>query len=414
MENRICVIMLTYNRFKYIERSINSLYKRGGQEFDLYVFDDYSDVDTQDKLKSLRDKYNFKLYINNKNIGIYKNFCINLKKIEKEYDYYIKLDSDIEILSDEFLPNMLEIFKYPEYVSCLVPRAEGIQNSERNKHPINFYGGHTIKKNAPIVYGCCFIFRKEVIKSLIFPKRIEEKWGIDSLLYQHSINCGNVLLVEDVSVYHIDNTFGQRRIDSKYFLDRNRWNTADCDDIWFIKMSKLIYPKKIDRIAMIAIKQMSNNYEDFKNKCNEFINKKLNLSKINKKQKIMKTVYKVTSPLNFGKDNNIEHGTFKYFSELPDWAKNNTKVVVEKEQVIDDFQEIIEKENKIEIQILNEEEKTSDTISDETNEKKESIQKEKKENKKDFIKNTSTKKKRTSKLSKKLNKKNVIKQTKSS
>ena len=414
MDN-ICIIMMTFNRPKYIERSIESLYKRAGQEFDLFIFDDNSDKETFELLNGLKEKYKFTIFRNKETLGVYKNFCINIDKIEKDYDYYIKLDSDIEILSEEFLPNMLENFQYPEYVSCLVPRAEGIQNSERNVHPINFYGGHTIKKNAPIVYGCCFIFRKEVIKSLILPKNTEEKWGIDSLLYQHSIKCGDVLLVEDVGVYHIDNTFGQRRVDSEYFLDRGRWNSCDLNDIWFLEISKLLYPKKIDRIAMTAIKQKSNTYEEFKIKCNEFLNKKLNLSTINKKQKIMKTVYKITSPMNFGKDSNIEHGTFKYFSEIPPWAKNNTKVVIEKEQVIDDFQEIIEKENKkddkngfilgiddsdniskTKFKIENEKEETGSTIQNEADENKESLQeekKEKKENNKNTSENISPKKK---------------------
>ena len=79
MENRICVIMLTYNRFQYVERSIDSLYKRAGHEFDLYVFDDFSDIDIQNKLKILQKKYNFKLFINEKRLGIYRSFYWNLK-----------------------------------------------------------------------------------------------------------------------------------------------------------------------------------------------------------------------------------------------------------------------------------------------------------------------------------------------
>lgn len=404
-----CIIMMTFNRPKYIERSIESLYKRAGQEFDLYIFDDNSDKDTFELLNKLKEKYNFIIFRNKETLGLYNNFCVNIDKIEKKYDYYIKLDSDIEILSDDFLPNMLEIFQYPEYVSCLVPRAEGIQCSERYGYYINFFGGHAIKKNAPIPYGCCFIFRKEVFESFKIPNNTQEKWGIDTLLYHHSMKCGNILLVEDIGVYHIDNTFGQRRINSKYFLDRNRWDYADIDDIWFIEVSKLIFPKKIDRIAMIAIKQMSNNYEEFKTKCNDFLNKKLSLLKIKQEQKFMKTVYKITSPSNFGKDPNIEHGTFKYFAEVPDWAKNNIKVVIEKEQVIDDFQEIIEKENKIESQVLNEKEKAGGAIQNEADENKESIQeekKEKKEDKKDTSESVPTKKKRAGRPSNKINKLN--------
>jgi hypothetical protein len=46
----------------------------------------------------------------------------------------------------------------------------------------------------------------------------------------------------------------------------------------------------------------------------------------------MKTVYKVSSPTNFRKDPNIEQGTFRYFSKLPDWAKNNPNIVIEVEE----------------------------------------------------------------------------------
>lgn len=46
----------------------------------------------------------------------------------------------------------------------------------------------------------------------------------------------------------------------------------------------------------------------------------------------MKTIYKISSPMNFRKDPNIEQGTFRYFSKLPDWAKNNPNIVIEVEE----------------------------------------------------------------------------------
>ena len=36
---KVCVFTLTYQRPEYIRRSIESLYKRAGCKFDLYVFD---------------------------------------------------------------------------------------------------------------------------------------------------------------------------------------------------------------------------------------------------------------------------------------------------------------------------------------------------------------------------------------
>jgi hypothetical protein len=57
-----------------------------------------------------------------------------------------------------------------------------------------------------------------------------------------------------------------------------------------------------------------------------------------------KIVYRVTSPLNFAPDENIQHGTFEDFDELPDWAKNNVHVVVEKVEI--EEQLILEKQDK--------------------------------------------------------------------
>ncbi len=47
----------------------------------------------------------------------------------------------------------------------------------------------------------------------------------------------------------------------------------------------------------------------------------------------MKKVYKITSPLNFRSDLNIKHGSFKYFLNIPDWARNNPRIVIETEEV---------------------------------------------------------------------------------
>ena len=46
-----------------------------------------------------------------------------------------------------------------------------------------------------------------------------------------------------------------------------------------------------------------------------------------------KTVYRVTSPLNFSPDKNMKQGTFKDFDEIPEWAINNTRLVIEKIEV---------------------------------------------------------------------------------
>lgn len=351
---RICVITLTYNRPEYIKRSFDSLYKRAGCRFEHFVLDDHSDEETQKTLYSLKKKYGFNLFRNESRMGIYKSFYWNLKYIPLEYDYYVKLDSDIELLSDDLFPEMIENFKYPERIGGTTPRTEGIRNIDRYDSLIQFYGGHAIKVEAPIIYGCCMMFPNMMFKTF---KRLEEKdleksvekWGIDSILYDHAKKIGKFLIIEDLSVYHIDNTYGQRKHNDCYFTERKRWSRIDNDEVWYMKASKSIYPKFFERSMYDKIRNLSSNFEEFlknslifskdETKFEEKIieKKKEEIVQIKKQPMYMKTMYKITSPNNFRPDPNMKHGESKLFAEIPVWAKDNPRVVVEKIEVKDEI-----------------------------------------------------------------------------
>lgn len=334
-KNKICIYSLTYNRPEYIERSFKSLYKRAGLNFDHFVFDDCSDKKTQELLKKLEKKYNFNLYINKERMGIYRNFYWNLIHIPTNYDYYVKLDSDIEILSDNFFSEIIEIFKLPGNISGMIPRIEGMRNKDIYDSYSEFYGGHTIKNEASIIYGCCLILTNNVFTSFkkLTKKEIKKtnkKWGIDSLLYEHSKKIGKFLIIEDLSVYHIDNMYGQRKRNDFYFTDRKRWDIIDNDEVWYMKESKNIYPKYIKRKNFERIRKISSNFKEFSNSCKVFLKDNIIVETNNNKIKNnIKIMYKITSPMNFKPDSNIQHGSFKLFSIIPEWAKNNPKVVIE-------------------------------------------------------------------------------------
>lgn len=344
---KICVITLTYNRPDYIERSFESLYKRAGMKIEHYVFDDCSDNETIERLKELKNKYGFNLYINETHLGIYKSFYYNLSTIPSTFDYYVKLDSDVEILSDNMFPLLLEVFSLSNKIGGITPRVEGILNSDRYDSLINFYNGHAIKDRASVVYGCCLVLSKKVFTSFLPLERIEfeettEKWGIDSKLYEHARRLGDFLIVEDLSVYHIDNTYGQRRLNNNYFTGRKRWKIPDVHEVWFMNVSKTIYPEYIRRGEYELILTVSSGFKDFLRTCKKYLKNK-NIIKIKQdkmegiteiKEKNTKTMYKVTSPINFGTDVNMQHGSFKYFSKIPKWAIDNPNIVTETEEVL--------------------------------------------------------------------------------
>lgn len=354
---KVCVITLTYNRPEYIKRSFESLYKRAGCKFEHFVFDDCSDEETKEKLLVLKKKYGFNLFTNDTRMGIYKSFYWNLKYIPLDYEYYVKLDSDVELLSDDIFLEMIENFRYPEKLGGATTRAEGIRNIDRHDSLIQFYGGHAIKDEAPIVYGCCMMFPNIMFKTF---KRLEdkdlettvEKWGIDSILLDHAKRIGKFLIIEDLSVYHIDNAYGQRKHNDSYFTDRKRWGIIDNDEVWFMKASKSIYPKFLNRSMFDEVRKYSANFEEFLENCKVFVKdetkfeknliekqkqkQKEEIKQIEKQPVYMKTIYKITSPENFRPDPNIKHGESKLFAEIPLWAKNNPRIVYEKIEVRDE------------------------------------------------------------------------------
>ena len=318
-------------------------------KIDHYVFDDCSDIQTKETLLRLKQKYDFNLFLNKERVGIFKRLYLSLFNIPLDYDYYVKFDSDVEILSDNFFPEILDVFNYPEKVSGTMPRIEGVRNVDRYDTTIQFYAGHAIKYDAAATSGCCMVFTNKIFNS--FPRKtleelkiLEDKWGVDSVLYDHAQKVGKFIAVEDLSVYHIDNAYGQRRVNNSYFTDRKRWNIIDNDEVWFMKVSELIAPQYLDRVTFDKVKRSSTNFEEFIINCKQYLEDKdgfeiimddedKQMKKEDKKPVYLKKMYKVTSPLNFGKDPHMTHGTFKYFSQIPKWAINNVKVVIETEDV---------------------------------------------------------------------------------
>ncbi|KKK69226.1 hypothetical protein LCGC14_2936170, partial [marine sediment metagenome] len=278
-------------------------------------------------------------------LGIYKSFYYNLHRIPTTFDYYVKLDSDIEILSDNIFPLLIENFSFSSDVGGLTPRVEGIMNADRYDGEINFYGGHAIKSSAPIVYGCCLVLSQRAFTSFkpLKEKEFEttnEKWGIDSKLYDHALSFGEFLIIEDLSVFHIDNTYGQRRVNDLYFTDRKRWSIIDNDEVWYMKASKIIYPKYLAKSKYVEIRKMSSSFNEFLDICKTFLkDKSITITKKEERPKeimskktgptYLEKMYKITSPLNFSPDPNIKHGDIRHYRNIPKWAKNNPRVVIE-------------------------------------------------------------------------------------
>lgn len=336
----ICVITLTFNRPEYIKRSFDSLYARAGHKFTHYVFDDHSDTDTLKLLTSLQKKYKFKLFTSNKRANIYNNFKQYLHKVPLHFDYYLKLDSDIEILSDNLLVHLLDISTYNNgRVAGITPRIEGVLNADRYGGTINFYNGHAIKIDSPVAFGCCLLLSKHFFAKYAKNSRVnkQETWGIDAELYTEAKELGHFITVEDVSVYHIDNMYGQRRNYSEYFLKRKRWENIDVNDTSFLLASKYLYPKYIKTVVYKKLIQETFSFKHFLKKCKTFTKQKHSAGCLNiqitddmpeNDLSAKCQVFKIISPNNFPQIKELKHGTYKYYKTVPKWATNNPSVCI--------------------------------------------------------------------------------------
>ena len=327
---------MTWNRMTYFKRSCDSLYRRAGMPFEHYVFDDHSDSNELKELKKLQKKYKFKLFTSSKRVDVYQNFHRYLSKIPLNFDYYLKLDSDIEILSDRLLVNLLEVFDFKNTIG-VTPRVEGVLNADRCGGIINFYNGHAIRVNSPVLFGCCLLLSKEVfVKYVKKVNNCNDKWGIDAEIYEYTKKEGIFLNVEDVSVYHIDNTYGQRRLNSDYFLKRKRWQNIDTNETSFLLASKKVYPHYIKSVVYKKLIQETTSFKEFLKKSRHFtkqqysakiLNIQINDENVDTNSKIR--VFRVLSPDNYPPTKYIKQGTYQYFKLIPNWAKNNPHLCVE-------------------------------------------------------------------------------------
>lgn len=354
---RICIISLTFNRPDYIKRSFDSLKKRTSMKYDHYVFDDNSNDETRKFLRS-RTKDFKSLVLRDTNVNVFNNFVSALREVPDDYDYYIKLDSDIEILSDNILREMLEVIVFKD-VGCVVPRVEGVSSPwKAAKTDVQFYNGHAIRFIEYSPSGGFMLFVRDIVN---FNIDTREDYGIDTRLSQYIGERGlKTVFVEDLSVYHIDNMFGQRKKYPRYFSSRRRWKNYDYQSNAYLQLSKklgtiYIERQKLDRFYEYA----KGDYFTFSKIVVQYTKEP---SKVEKKvfgdysydgqQKVTVKVpkYRITSPSNFPRDTNIEHGTSILVNQVPEWAKNNYRVVVERvtiEESIDSIEIAVKKQEPV-------------------------------------------------------------------
>lgn len=166
-QEKIAVLMATYNGEKYIREQIDSILNQKDVDLDLYIFDDVSKDGTVEILKEYSEKYkNVKYKVNEKNKNYTYNFIDALFSFKgnKTYDYYAFSDQDDFWVDDKLstaikkLKEMGECSLYSSNLKLVDKNLEPLNRNYRNED-------FTFKKHDNLLIcltiGCTAVFDKK-------------------------------------------------------------------------------------------------------------------------------------------------------------------------------------------------------------------------------------------------------------
>jgi glycosyltransferase involved in cell wall biosynthesis len=221
-EKKVAIFTLTLNRLEYTKQMYEAMKKTAGYDFDWFVIDQASTDGTKEWLTSV----NCKLKVNSKNVGIAEgwNQAIELIRETGDYDIVIKVDNDAELMTIGWLKTMVEIFRRNNRV-ILSPYVEGLEDTPGGvirqrldgELPYSFINDNVLGMVRNLG-GICFASPIGLYDDFKFPNPLQG--NKDYYLSLEANNKGyHLFYVEELRVWHIDGTQGQKKKYPTYFKE---------------------------------------------------------------------------------------------------------------------------------------------------------------------------------------------------
>ena len=220
--NRISVLLSTYNNEKTIKDSIASILKQTYKNFELLIIDDGSEDNTLQICKSFSDS-RIKLFKNDSNIGLTKS----LNKVSQYATgkYLARQDGD-DISINNRLQKQIDVFNKFDNLDIVTSRAY-IKNSNRIIPKYRNYISYKILINYlnPFIHGTLMIKNDSFIKL----NRYNENfiYAQDYKLFYDAIKLNMKIKVisEPIYILNLENNISSnRREDQQYYANCVRKN----------------------------------------------------------------------------------------------------------------------------------------------------------------------------------------------
>lgn len=221
---RVAVYSLTRDRLEYTKYCFESLAAKAGYPYDHFVIDNGSEDGTAVWLKD-NSKFFKHLILSDSNLGISAGSNLLLQNIVQRnvYDLVVKFDNDCEVVSENILGQMVEIFSEvgrfsPRY--ALSPRVAGIINQP---YRVRFtqLAGRRVGLTG-VIGGLFCVIPISVAVHYKYPESLPLAWGQDDHFCKwFKSQGGEVGYVEGLIVNHYETTDGQCRRYPEYF--KRKW-----------------------------------------------------------------------------------------------------------------------------------------------------------------------------------------------
>lgn len=172
MDNKVTIVMTTYNGERFIEEQIESIIGQTYINFELKIIDDKSTDNTRNLLSKFKDD-RITLIFNKHNVGCSRSFVKGLKDVKTEFILLCDHDdiweeNKIEVLINEIKDNDLI------YSDCRLINETGALIQESYKSSNRLIGFDSSNPNIDkicafnsFILGCSIMFRRDTLNYII-------------------------------------------------------------------------------------------------------------------------------------------------------------------------------------------------------------------------------------------------------